>query len=289
MIKKRYDFSQVDVPAALLQAEVTREEMDAEYAAAAKQFTTIAPTDGPVQTGDVVTLSFADEKVETGLRTIYANVGKGFTDEEELVPGLRAGDSIRTRYASREVEAKIVCVKRLQVPALTDDLVAKLGMENVADMAAFEEYVFVKLAEIQRKRKFRGIMGIVSKAMMEKTEFAEVEETHPWYQALHGVMMGRIQAFAQQSGVSVEQAMPTALRMADKSLEECQQALKAMCIERARQGALGQSYAQEKGVSMEEEDTADLIGAYVDYLNEVVYQHFAPMIHVSRPAHGNAR
>lgn len=283
MIKIRYDFTQVEIPAALLQAEVTREEMDGEYLGAAKRFTAIVSAEGPVQAGDVVTLTFADDKAEGGARTIYANVGKGFADEEALVPGLRIGDSIRTRYAGREVEARIVCVKRLQVPALTDAHIAQLGIENVTDMAAFEEHVFAKLAELQRKRKFRGIMGIVSKAMMEKTEFEEMEESHPWYQALHGVMMGRIQAFAQQSGVSVEQAMPVALRMADKSLEECQQALKAMCVERARQGALGQSYAQENGVQMEAEDTDDLIGEYVDYLNEVVYRHFAPMIQVRRP------
>lgn len=283
MIKHRYDFSQVEVPEALLQAEVTQEEMDAEYRSAARQFTAIVAAEGPVQAGDVVTLTFADEKAESGQRTIYANVGKGFTDEEELVMGRSLGECIRTRYAGRNVEAAIVCCKRLQVPALTDDLAAQLGLENVTDLASFEAYVFAKLAEIQRKRKFRGIMGIVSKAMMEKSEFTELEESHPWYQALHGRMMGRIRAFAEQSGISEEEAMPTALRMEGKSIEECSQALKAMCVERARQAALGQSYAQEKGAVIEEEDTAERIGAYVEYLNEVVYEHFAPRIRVSHP------
>ena len=282
MIKKRYDFRQTEIPAALLQAEVTKEEMEAEFRAAAAKFTAIAAADGPVQAGDVVTLTFADEKAEGGVRTLYSNVGKGFSDEEELLPGLCVGDQVKMAYAGREVTATVACVKRLQVPALTDDHVKQLGIENVADLAAFDAYVFAKLSEGQRKRKFRGIMGIVSKAMMENTEFEEMEDTHPWFQALHGVMMGRIQGFAAQMGVSVEQAMPTALRMADKSLEECQQALKAMCVERARQGALGQAYAQEKGVSFEDEDTAELVGKYVDYLNEVVYQHFAPMVQVDR-------
>ena len=282
MIKKRYDFRQAEIPAALLQAEVTREEMEAEFHAAAARFTAIAETDGPVQKGDVVTMTFADEKAEGGVRAIYANVGKGFTDEEDLLPGLRVGDTLQTRYAGKEVTAAVACVKRLQAPVLTDDHVKQLGIENVADLAAFEEHVFAKLAEGQKKRKFRGIMGIVSKTMMENTEFEGPEEDHPWFQALHGVMMGRIQGFAAQMGVTVEQAMPTALRMDGKSLEECQQALKAMCVERARQGALGQSYAQEQGVAFEDDDTAELVGKYVDYLNEVVYAHFAPMIRVQR-------
>lgn len=283
MIIKRYDFSQVEIPAALLQAEVTREEMEGEYLLAAKRFTDIGAVNGPVQTGDVVTLTFADDRAENGFRTIYANVGKNLTDEEEPVVGLVVGENIRTRYAGREVEAKITCVKRLQVPALTDDHVARLGLENVKDLPAFEEYVFAKLAEIQRKRKFRGIMGIVSKAMMEKTEFDGPADDHPWYQALHASMMDRIRGFAQREGLTEEQAMPIALRMQDKPLDECRQALKAMCVERARQAALGQSYAQEKGVQMTGENTAELVGEYVDYLNKVVYSHFAAMIQVARP------
>ena len=282
MIKKLYDFRQTEIPAALLQAEVTREELEAEFHAAAARFTAIAAADGPIQGGDVVTLTFADDKAEDGLRTHYCNVGKGFSDEEELLPGLSVGDAVKLVYAGREVEAKIVCVKRLQVPALTDDHVKQLGIANVADLAAFEDHVFGKLSEGQRKRKFRGIMGIVSKAMMENTEFDGPEEDHPWYQALHSLMMGRIQGYAAQMGVSAEQAMPAALRMEGKSLEECRQALKAMCVERARQGALGQAYAQEKGVAIADSDTAELIGKYVDYLNQVVYAHFAPMIQVKR-------
>ena len=283
MIKKLYDFRQVAIPAALLQAEVTQEEMEAEFRSAAARFTAIAAADGPIQAGDVVTLTFADDKAEGGVRKLYANVGKGFTDEEDLLPGLHTGDTVQMHYAGKEVTANIVCIKRLQAPALTDDHVKQLGIDNVADLAAFEDHVFAKLAEGQRKRKFRGIQGIVSKAMMENTEFEELEETHPWYQALHGVMMGRVQAFADQMGMSAEQALPAALRMNDKPLEECRQALKAMCIERARQGALGQAYAQENGVTLEAAEIADLIGEYVDYLNQVVYAHFAPMIEVAHP------
>ena len=283
MIKKLYDFRQMELPAALLQAEVTPEEMTEEKNLAAARFTEIVTAQDAVQTGDVVKLTFADEKAEGGKRCIYANVGRDFDDVEVLLPGLHTGDAVKLVYAGKEVEATIVSVKRLQVPVLTDAHVAQLGIENVADLAAFEEHTFAKLAQLQRKRKFRGIMGIVSKALMENTEFEELEETHPWYQALHGVMMGRIQGFAAQAGISVEEAMPSALRMADKSLEECRQALKAMCVERARQGALGQAFAQENGVTFAESDTAELIGEYVEYLNQVVFDHFAPMIQVQRP------
>lgn len=283
MIKKRYDFRQVTIPEALLQAEVTKDELASQLHQTAQRFTVIAAVSGPVQLGDVVALEFADDKQPGGLRRIYANVGKDFDDLEALLPGLQVGDRLPIRYAGREVQAHVVSVKRPCVPELTDGQVGQLGIAGVETVAQLEDHLFAQLAEGQRKRKFRGIMGIVSKAIMEKTEFTELEESHPWYQALYGYMMGRVEALAAQQGVTADEALPMALRMEDKSLEECRRALKAMVTERVRQGALGQAYAQENGVRIAEEgDVYGLIGNCVDYLNQTVYDYFAPQIQVTR-------
>lgn len=279
MIKKLYDFRQVAVPAPLLQAEVTREEMDDELAVVAAHFTVIESASGPVTHGDVVALEYEDEK---GLQRIYSNVGKGFDDLEERLPGLSVGDRLPIRYAGKDVEAVVVFVKRPCVPALTDQHVKQLGISNVEDISGLEEHLFEKLALSQKKRKFRGIMGIVGKAIMENTEFEDLLQ-HPWYLALHEVMMGRVAGFAAQNGLSVDEALPAALRMEGKSLEECRLALQNMCLERAKQAALGKAYAEENGRQLSlEGDTADIIGQYVDYLNEAVFAHFAPQIAVER-------
>jgi FKBP-type peptidyl-prolyl cis-trans isomerase (trigger factor) len=278
MIKKLYDFRQVSVPAPLMQAEVTRQDLDAELALAAARFTQIVAVFDPIENGDVVALEYADEK---GNHRLYANVGKGFDDVENLLPGLSAGDKLQIRYAGKDVEATVASVKRPTVPALTDDHVQQLGIEDVANIAQFEDYLFAKLAEGQRKRKFRGIMGIVSKALLENTQFEDLLQ-HPWYLALHEVMMGRVAGFAAQNGLSVEEALPAALRMEGKSLEDCRQALVDMCLERAKQAALGKAFADEKGVVLTADDTADLVGQYVDYLNEAVYEYFAAQITVER-------
>ena len=278
MIKKLYDFRQVSVPAPLMQAEVTRQDLDAELALAAARFTQIVAVFDPIENGDVVALEYADEK---GNHRLYANVGKGFDDVENLLPGLSAGDKLQIRYAGKDVEATVASVKRPTVPALTDDHVQQLGIEDVANITQFEDYLFAKLAEGQRKRKFRGIMGIVSKALLENTQFEDLLQ-HPWYLALHEVMMGRVAGFAAQNGLSVEEALPAALRMEGKSLEDCRQALVDMCLERAKQAALGKAFADEKGVVLTADDTADLVGQYVDYLNEAVYEYFAAQITVER-------
>lgn len=278
MIKKLYDFRQIALPAPLLQAEVTREEMDGELALAAARFTVIESVNGPVEQADVVALEYEDEK---GLHRLYVNVGKGFDPVEEQLPGLVLGQKLQLRYAGREVEACVVAIKRLAVPALTEEHVQQLGIENVASLAALEEYLFEKLALSQRKRKFRGIMGIVGKTLMENTEFEDLLQ-HPWYLALQEVMMGRVAGFAAQNGLSVEEALPAALRMEGKSLEECRLALQNMCLERAKQAALGKALAEEKGVHLAVAEPAELAGAYVDYLNEAIFEYFAPQIVVER-------
>lgn len=282
MIKKLYDFRQTAVPEALLQAEVTREELDRELHQTAARFTEIVAAEGPIQVGDVVALEFADSKLPEGVRRIYANVGKGFEDVETLLPGLCTGDTLQIRYAGKEVTARIVSVKRLGVPELTDEHVRQLGIGQVATMAQLEEHLFQRLAEGQRKRKFRGIMGIVSKAMLEKTEFEDLLQ-HPWYLALHELMMGRVAGFAAQNGLSVDEALPAALRMEGKPLEECRQALVNMCLERAKQAALGRAIAEMNGAQVPQEGAAaDVVAAYVDYLEEALYSYFAPQIAVER-------
>ncbi len=282
MIKKLYDFRQVEIPAALLQAEVTGEEMAAELQLTAARFTAIEAVTGPIQKGDVVTLEFADPGKPADVQRTYANVGRDFEAVEEKLPGLSLGDGVKFVHDGREVEARICQIKRLFVPVLTDAHIVQLGMEQVNTLAEFENHVFLKLAEGQRKRKFRGIMGIVSKAMLEKTEFAALED-HPWFLALQQVMLGRVAAFAEREGKTVEEALPAALRMEGKSLEECRQALKDMCLERAKQAALGLALAGENGVEFAQEGSLDdLIGRYVDYLNEAVYGYFAPKIEVAR-------
>ena len=282
MITKLYDFRQTAIPAALLQAEVSREDMAAEQHMAAARFTTISAVEGAVEQGDVVALEFADEKQENGVRRIYVNVGKGFDDAETCLPGLICGQSVQLPYAGKTVEAKIVSVKRPCVPELNDGYVQQLGIANVSTMAEFEEHTFQLLAQRQRKRKFQGIMGLVSKAMMANTEFAPVEEDNAWYVALRSSMVARGQAYADREGKTFEEVLPLLVRMPDKSTQECYEALKQMCIERAKEGALGQAYAKENGVEFADEgDTAALVGKYVDYLSEVVFNHFAPQIAVT--------
>lgn len=275
MIKKLYDFRQVSVPAPLLQAEVTRQDLDAELALTAARFTCITAVSGPVENGDVVGLEYVDEK---GLHRIYANVGKGFDEVETLLPGFSVGDKVPLRTA----EAGIVSVKRPVVPALTDGHVQQLGIENVADIAALENHLFEKLAELQRKRKFGGIRNIVFKAVMENTEFEDLEQ-NPWYQALHQVMMDSVAALADRHGKTVEETIPLAMRMEGKPLEECREAMKQMNLERVRQAALGQAYAAEMGREISREGTIpDIIGRCVDALHGIVFEHFAPQIVVER-------
>lgn len=298
IIKKLYDFREVDIPDALLHAEVTREEINEELQQVAAQFTTIIAVNDSIRNGDVVALEFPDMKLPEGVRRIYVNVGKGFSDFEEGLLGHQIGDSVQILYAGKKVDAKICVVKRLCIPVLTQEHVAQFGIEEITTVSEYENHVFLQLAEKQRKRKFKGIMGLVSKAVMDNTEFAPIEKHHPWYQTLYGLTMQQVEALAAQEGKTTEEVLPAALRMPNKTAQECREALKEMCNDHIRQGALGQAYAKENGIVFTREEsvarlqgympqpdemavTNDLIQRYVDYFSQVVYEHFAPQIQVT--------
>lgn len=298
IIKKLYDFREVAIPDALLRAEVTREEINEELRQVAAQFTTIIAVNDSIQNGDVVALEFSNTKLPEGVRRIYVNVGKGFSDFEEKLLDLQTGDAVQIVYAGKEVRANICTVKRLAVPTLTDDHIAQLEIGDIKTASEFEDHVFAQLAERQRKRKFKGIMGLVSKAVMENTEFAPIEADHRWYQTLYGLTMQQVEALAAQERKTTEEVLPAALRMPDKTAQECREALKEMCNDHIRQGALGQAYAEENGIVFTREEsvarlqgympqpdemavTNDLIQRYVDYFSQVVCEHFAPQIQVT--------
>lgn len=62
MINKLYDFRDVAIPDALLNASVSREEIDGELRLTAQRFTTIAPAFDGICNGDIVVLEIPDEQ-----------------------------------------------------------------------------------------------------------------------------------------------------------------------------------------------------------------------------------
>lgn len=263
MINKLYDFKDVAIPDALLKASVSREEIDSELHMTAQRFTTIAPASDGICNGDIVVLKIPDEQHPDGVQQVFVNMGRGFFDSEEVLLGLCSGAQTQVFYEGKTVSATILAVKRKHIPKLTDESVCQLKIEGVATIADYENYVFENKAAQQRQRRMKGIFEIASKAVLAHTEFAPIRDDNEWYRTLYNSTMIQLETMAQQAGKSVDEIMPEALRMSGKTADECRRALKEMCEEHVKLGALGLYYAKQDGIEYTREESIARIQAYM--------------------------
>ena len=131
MINKLYDFRDVAIPDALLNASVSREEIDGELRLTAQRFTTIAPAFDGICNGDIVVLEIPDEQDPDGVQQVFVNMGRGFFDSEEALLGLCAGAQTEVFYENQTVPAAILAVKRKYIPELTNESVCQLEIQDL--------------------------------------------------------------------------------------------------------------------------------------------------------------
>ena len=263
MINKLYDFKSVTIPEALLKATVTHEEIMDELRQTAERFTTIAPVSDGISNGDIVVLEIPDEQSPDGVQQVYVNMGKGFFDSEEALLGLCAGTQAEIIYEGKKVCAVILGVKRKKIPELTDGYICQLGIDGVSTVAAYENLVFDNKAAQQRQRRMKGIFEIVSITVLAHTEFFPIGDDNEWYQTLYNGTMIQLEAMAQQSGKSVDDIIPEALRMPGKTADECRRAMEEMCEKHVKLGALGLYYARQNGIEYTREESIARIQAYL--------------------------
>lgn len=263
MINKLYDFKSVTIPEALLKATVTHEEIMDELRQTAERFTTIAPASDGISNGDIVVLEIPDEQSPDGVQQVYVNMGKGFFDSEEALLGLCAGTQAEIIYEGKKVCAVILGVKRKNIPELTDGYICRLGINGVSTVAAYENLVFGNKAAQQRQRRMKGIFEIASKAVLAHTEFFPIGDDNEWYRTLYNGTMIQLEAMAQQTGKSVDDIMPEALRMPGKTADECRRAMEEMCEKHVKLGALGLYYARQNGIEYTREESIARIQAYL--------------------------
>ena len=268
MINKLYDFKDVVIPDALLKASVSHEEIDGELYLAAQRFTTIAPAFDGICNGDIVVLKIPDEQHPDGVQQVFINMGRGFFDSEEALLGLCAGAQTQVFCEGKTVPATILAVKRKHIPKLTDESVCQLKIEGVDTIADYKNYVFENKAAQQRQRRMKGIFEIASKAVLAHTEFAPIGDDNEWYRTLYNGTMIQLETMAQQTGKSVDEIMPEALRMSGKTADECRRALKEMCEEHVKLGALGLYYAKQDGIEYTREGSIARMQAYMPQLGQ---------------------
>ena len=135
-----------------------------------------------------------------------------------------------------------------------DKMIVEISIENL---------VFDNKAAQQRQRRMKGIFEIASKAVLAHTEFFPIGDDNEWYRTLYNGTMIQLEAMAQQTGKSVDDIMPEALRMPGKTADDCRRALNEMCEEQVKLAALGRHYARQNGIEYTREESIARIQAYL--------------------------
>ena len=191
IIRQLWDFRQSEIPEKLLELKVSQAAVEARLAAAAERFLTIEPVSDGIRRGDIAALELS-EGGET--RRVQINVGLGFAGDalEERLLGLCAGAEIPAEGWS--APGRIVSVKRRMVPAMTDELAGRLGLEGVSTVEAFRTYLQDQEARRVQRGKTQALCEVVTKAVLEHSDFADVGEDNDGYRRLYRGTVAQLDA-----------------------------------------------------------------------------------------------
>ena len=176
-ILKLYDFRNCELPDVLFQIKVKQKKIDEKIFKAAEHFLTIEDCDDEIKTGDIVALKIDSDDSFVQSECERLSVGKGFFSEDvekELI-GKKQGDTFNACLNDSKAEITVLWVKRRMVPELTDEMAAKMDVEDVTTREEYVDYVTAELESEEKEKKQNAIWLMVSKKLLEESEF-EVDE-----------------------------------------------------------------------------------------------------------------
>ncbi len=255
---KMYDFKQYDLPDALFQIKVYQKDVDQMLFKAEEHFLTIEEQMGEIQKGDIVAVCIKSEDKLLTSDCERFSVGKGFFSEEieQALIGKKKGDIFTTEVDGKKAEITVLWSRRRIVPQLTDEMAAKLGIEDVSNKEEYITYVISELENESKEKKQKAIWNLVSKRLAENSEFemeaAEVEN-----------QFAKDMAYLEEEfGEDFEEFMKAKYHR--KTLEDCKQAYKKEIEKTIKLCAIAAPMAIEDGVEWSRDDYEAVIADMVN-------------------------
>ncbi len=255
IVRRLYDFRQVAVPEKLLELKVSQAAVDRELNAAADRFLTIEPVDDAITTGDIVAAEVPDETEESGKKTLHINMGLGFYGELEAgLMGLQSGAERKIPVDGAPVPVRVVSVKRRMVPALTDALIQRLGLENVSTVEDYRGYLIRQSAERLRQGKEGPLCDFVLKGVMAQSEIGEVDMESREYRVIFDYFKAQMTVLAARSNDTLEGLLSKTMCPKDGTDTDVWQKLREHCKGQVKLSALARAYVEQSGTVITRED-----------------------------------
>ncbi len=263
-----FDFTKAELPDVLFQLKVHQKDLDQKIYKAAEHFLTIEDQSDEIQKGDIVAVKVDSKDPMLCSDCDRFNLGKGFYSEEieAALLGKKTGDTISAKMADSPVEVTVLWHKRRIVPELTDDMAARLGLEDVSTRAEYDAYAFAELEEEDKEKKQNAIWLMVSKQLVENSTF-ELEPSEIENQFIKD--MSYLQA---ELGEDFAEFMKA--KFHGKTMEECQQKYREEIDKTLKLCAIAEPMAEEEDVHFTEDDYNAMIESMMsdEYTEEELKQ-----------------
>ena len=250
---REFDFREAGVPEKMLVIKIEQAAIGKGLSDAAERFLTIEPAGDGIRAGDIVRVSYPDEAAEGGVREEQFSVGRHFFDPglEDALLGMTRGQTAELAVKGRKRPVTILSVKRRNIPALTDEAVAGIGIEGVDTIADYRQHLVDQAVRRKRAERDRILTEFVEKQVLARSEFTPVDRESEEYRAFYGRQMGQARQFAAQDGDTTEVEVLRRMLLPGKEAGEAEvlSALAEDCDRQMKLLALGRAYAARDGVS----------------------------------------
>lgn len=259
---QEFDFRQAEIPDKLFSLQIKQSDIDDTMAQITAQYITIQPVQDGICKGDIVRISWPDPAAESGTAETQISVGRNFldTETERQLLGHRAGETAEMPVKGVLRQVTVLSVKRRIAPALTDAMVAELGIPDVKTVEEYAAALKNGLIEEAKDERNRILADYVEKQVLAKSVFAPINEAEGVYHLRFSAYVDYAKAAAAQASAQAGGEIPPAeilRRMLRKpegtSRDELHAALHEMVEHSTKLCCLGYTHAQADGVTFTEE------------------------------------
>ena len=257
-ILKLYDYTQCPLPEKLFEIKIPQKKIDEKIEKAAEHFLAIEEQTGAIQKGDIVAIKMVSTDPLLASECERFSVGKGFFDKdiEAALIGKKKGDTFSAAVDNASAEITVLWVKRRVVPKFTDAMASQMGIEDVATVQEYTDYVTQELVEEDKEKKQNAIWNMVSKKIIEESKFeVDEKEVDAQYKKdivyLQKELEGDFEEFMQ-------------VKYHGKTLEESKQNFKKEIVKTLELCAIATPMAEEDGVEWTQEEYSTVIDEMVN-------------------------
>ncbi len=267
-ILKLYDYTKCTLPEKLFEIKIPQMKIDEEIKKAAEHFLTIEEQMGTIQNGDIVAIKIASTDSFLASECERLSVGKGFFDKdiEAALIGKKKSDTFSLTVNDASAEITVLWAKRRVVPKFTDAMAAEMGIEDIVTVQEYTDYVTQELVEEDKEKKQNAIWNMVSKKILEESEF-EVDEKE-----VDAQYKKDIDYLQNEFEDDFEEFMQ--VKYHGKTLEESKQNFKKEIVKTFELCAIATPMAKEDGMEWTEEEYNAVIDEMVseEYSKEELEQ-----------------